>query len=153
MIIQPYHVISQIFQIFSKAHMYAGGEFYISTNAPKKSILAGFPTQTHLKAGGAKLRLPYTDRNLLLCQTLHPLVLESWPCGGPRQSFPPLSVLIQLQGGRKGTVLQTKDGEIDGEMMPYFHTTLGCYEPSNDVEMRNIESQTLPISIEVIPKQ
>ena len=57
MITQPYHVIPQIFQTFSKAHMYAGSEFYISANAPKKSVLTGFPTQTHLKAGGAKLRL------------------------------------------------------------------------------------------------
>ena len=43
--------------LFVKADMYAGGKYFISVNAPKKSVLAGFPTQTHLEAGGAKLRL------------------------------------------------------------------------------------------------
>ena len=43
--------------IFVRAYMYARCKYYISVNAPKKSVLAGFPTQTHLKAGGAKLRL------------------------------------------------------------------------------------------------
>lgn len=43
--------------IYIRAHMYARCKYYISVNAPKKSVLAGFPTQTHLKAGGAKLRL------------------------------------------------------------------------------------------------
>ena len=43
--------------IFVRAHIYARCKYYISVNAPKKSVLAGFPTQTHLEADGAKLRL------------------------------------------------------------------------------------------------
>ena len=42
--------------------MYAGCKFLISGDAPKKSVLAGFPTQTHLKAGGAMLRLRIIER-------------------------------------------------------------------------------------------
>ena len=47
--------------IFVRAHIYARYKYYISINAPKKSVLTGFPTQTHLKAGGAKLRLEVVD--------------------------------------------------------------------------------------------
>lgn len=46
---------------FAKAYMYAGGGFVISGNTPKKSVLAGFPTQTHLRPVGAKLRLAVAE--------------------------------------------------------------------------------------------
>ena len=43
--------------IYVRAYMYARCKYYISVNASKKSVLAGFPTQTHLKAGGDQARV------------------------------------------------------------------------------------------------
>ena len=60
--------------------MYAEGKYFISVNAPEKSVLAGFPTQTHLKAGGAKLRLKACVNNDFVeaCQQFQWLWIISW---------------------------------------------------------------------------
>ena len=63
--------------IYIRAHMYARCKYYISVNAPKKSVLAGFPTQTHLKAGGAKLRLGKGSQ--LHCESLW-IAIEPMDC-------------------------------------------------------------------------
>ena len=78
--------------IYIRAHMYARCKYYISVNAPKKSVLAGFPTQTHLKAGGAKLRLRLSSSNSfnddLIDQHLPPSVSSALEVDARATPFP-----------------------------------------------------------------